>query len=187
MRLCNECAADISDRHWKARFCVSCAKVRKHRKWHEQRSAAYMVRSCGWCGGSLANRSQQARFCSTGCLERRRYADNKAARLAGVKAYAASDAGKAMYRERRRRRRARRAELLVVPFTQEQLAARMSMFSGCWICGSAWDTVDHVKPQCSGGAHILANLRPACRSCNSRKNGHWSGVRDALARAVVSR
>lgn len=80
---------------------------------------------------------------------------------------------RAMKRELLRRYRARRKGLTVVSFTQEQLAARLSMFPGCWICGGPWVEIDHVKPLSKGGAHILANLRPACRSCNARKRDRW--------------
>ncbi|MGX7727586.1 HNH endonuclease [Rhodococcus sp. 5G237] len=34
-------------------------------------------------------------------------------------------------------------------------------------------TVDHVKPINKGGPHMLANLRPACGPCNSRKRDQW--------------
>jgi 5-methylcytosine-specific restriction endonuclease McrA len=47
------------------------------------------------------------------------------------------------------------------------------MFPGCWMCGGDADTVDHVKPLSKGGAHILANLRSACQSCNSSKGATW--------------
>ena len=49
----------------------------------------------------------------------------------------------------------------------------------CWICGAGFDfsldyrdpmawTADHVHPVASGGA-MLGELRPAHRSCNSRR------------------
>lgn len=60
-------------------------------------------------------------------------------------------------------------------FTQAQLEARLAVFgASCWICRSVpWTEIDHVKPLSKGGPHILANLRPACRSCNARKNARW--------------
>jgi 5-methylcytosine-specific restriction endonuclease McrA len=44
----------------------------------------------------------------------------------------------------------------------------------CWLCGKAdppADTVDHILPisKYPELAHDMANLRPAHRSCNSRK------------------
>lgn len=71
------------------------------------------------------------------------------------------------------RRRAWAYQTAVSPFTEEQLAARLSMFAGCWMCGGPADSVDHVKPLSAGGAHVLANLRPACLPCNKRKNAKW--------------
>lgn len=72
-----------------------------------------------------------------------------------------------------RRRRAKERAATIVDFTPEQLAERLSMFLGCWMCGEPADCIDHVKPLARGGPHILANLRPACRPCNGRKAARW--------------
>lgn len=61
-----------------------------------------------------------------------------------------------------------------IPFTDEQFLARMAFFGNCcWMCGGAFEQVDHVKPLARGGWHALMNLRPACRSCNASKNAAW--------------
>lgn len=39
----------------------------------------------------------------------------------------------------------------------------------CWMCGGPYEEADHVIPLALGGPHCLANLRPACKSCNSAK------------------
>lgn len=62
--------------------------------------------------------------------------------------------------------------------TRAGLAGKLVVWGGrCWICRSALDdttlTWDHVKPVSKGGVDILANLRPCCRSCNSRKGNKW--------------
>lgn len=48
----------------------------------------------------------------------------------------------------------------------------------CVYCGKQLDmktlTCDHVKPLCRGGTNFIANLVPACRSCNARK---WADKR----------
>jgi 5-methylcytosine-specific restriction endonuclease McrA len=47
----------------------------------------------------------------------------------------------------------------------------------CWIAGPSCtgdpEQWDHVKPLSKRGAHLLANLRPACRPCNNRKGAQW--------------
>jgi 5-methylcytosine-specific restriction endonuclease McrA len=56
----------------------------------------------------------------------------------------------------------------------EQLAARINFYGGrCWICGTPASTIDHVIPLVRGGSGHPANLRPACRSCNSSKKAEW--------------
>lgn len=96
------------------------------------------------------------------------YERNRDKVLAQSRAWAKTNVEKA--RAKRARRRARLAGAVTVPFTADQLQARRSMFGGrCWICRAPATEDDHVKPLARGGAHILANLRPACRPCNRRK------------------
>lgn len=74
-------------------------------------------------------------------------------------------------------RRARKQAAYVVPFTADQLHRKALLWGdACWMCGTpGWSHWDHVKPLSKGGAHCLANLRPACISCNSRKHAKWLG------------
>ncbi|MGC0144464.1 HNH endonuclease signature motif containing protein [Pseudactinotalea sp. Z1732] len=70
------------------------------------------------------------------------------------------------------------AGVQVIPFSPEQLVARIAFYGGvCWICREVpYEELDHVKPVKAGGPHMLANLRPACRSCNASKNASWPFV-----------
>jgi hypothetical protein len=47
----------------------------------------------------------------------------------------------------------------------------------CWIAGPTCtgdpEQWDHVKPLSKDGAHLLANLRPACQPCNFGKRAQW--------------
>lgn len=58
--------------------------------------------------------------------------------------------------------------------TREQIEARMNYYGWrCWMCGEPATAIDHVIALARGGSNWPANLRPACRKCNSRK-----GARD---------
>ncbi len=54
--------------------------------------------------------------------------------------------------------------------------------SRCYICGGPGREVDHVIPLANGGRHMPANIRPACRSCNSRKGNRipWRDLPNSL-------
>jgi 5-methylcytosine-specific restriction endonuclease McrA len=83
--------------------------------------------------------------------------------------------------ERCRKRRARVRNATVAAFTADQLAERLSYYGNrCYLrldgCTGIGDQVEHVKPISKGGAHMLANLRPACKPCNSRKGTQWPFV-----------
>jgi 5-methylcytosine-specific restriction endonuclease McrA len=45
----------------------------------------------------------------------------------------------------------------------------------CAYCGNKFSEInpatrDHIVPITRGGTHVISNLRPACRKCNSKKN-----------------
>lgn len=69
------------------------------------------------------------------------------------------------------------AATATVPFTVEQLEMKMSMWGdACWMCEGAFESIDHVKPLSKGGLNVLANLRPACLTCNKSKGAKWPFV-----------
>lgn len=73
-----------------------------------------------------------------------------------------------------RHRRALQASRSIGVIGAERLAARMAYWGDrCWMCGDVATEVDHVKPLAKGGLHVLSNLRPACKSCNSAKRDRW--------------
>lgn len=58
--------------------------------------------------------------------------------------------------------------------TVEMIRARWEIFGRrCWICGEPGEATDHVKPVAKGGAYFPCNLRPICKSCNSKKSDKW--------------
>lgn len=79
-----------------------------------------------------------------------------------------------VHREVWRRRHARKKQTAVARITPAQIAAKCAYWGNrCWICGGPQEAIDHVKPLNKGGAHVLANLRPICRACNTRKRDRW--------------
>lgn len=75
------------------------------------------------------------------------------------------------------KRRARKNNAQVYEYTQAFVDARVAYFGKkCWMCGGEYSALDHVKPLSQGGKDCPANLRPACKSCNSRKGAKWFGV-----------
>lgn len=80
----------------------------------------------------------------------------------------------------RRRSRVKAAE---GSFTREEWIALCHSYAGrCAYCHQRVNrlTVDHVIPLSKGGSNCIANIRPACGSCNSSK-----GARDYPARGGV--
>jgi 5-methylcytosine-specific restriction endonuclease McrA len=75
------------------------------------------------------------------------------------------------------RYKARKLAATVGEVTPEGLIGKLAYWGwACHLCGGKFGEVtdwDHVKPLAKGGAHVLANLRPACDHCNSRKKARW--------------
>lgn len=73
------------------------------------------------------------------------------------------------------RRNALKRSGVALPVSVEQLTQKLAYWGyRCWLCGDEDpDSWDHVKPLSKGGGHMLANLRPAHLSCNSKKNARW--------------
>jgi 5-methylcytosine-specific restriction endonuclease McrA len=83
----------------------------------------------------------------------------------------------ARHHSRKRRALVRSAE--IADFTAEQWEQKVAYWGNrCYlnlegICTGSVDELDHVKPISKGGAHMLANARPACRPCNRSKAAKW--------------
>ena len=84
------------------------------------------------------------------------------------------------YLARNRRRRALKAGAPINDFTAAQWRElQASCDHRCSYCGTRAKghlTQDHLTPLANGGSHTLANILPACGTCNSRK-----GPRKGLA------
>jgi 5-methylcytosine-specific restriction endonuclease McrA len=72
------------------------------------------------------------------------------------------------------RHRARKLNSQIGSMSQVEVQAKWDYWAGqCWMCGTQATAWDHVKPLSKGGTHTLANLRPACKPCNSSKSAKW--------------
>ena len=69
----------------------------------------------------------------------------------------------------RHRRRARKMSA-AGNTSAAQLQARVDFYGNrCAYCSGSYEAVDHVIPLSRGGSNWPANLRPACKRCNSSK------------------
>ena len=143
--------------------------------------------ACEWCRGDISGYHAQTRFCSTSCRYKARYARKGAQ----VKARAIENYWKNREREVERSREYRqsnpdrrrtwddlRAERMrsnpgYAPFgSTEWEALKRRHGHRCAYCDSSSQSLemDHVIPLSRGGRHAIANILPACTSCNRRKS-----------------
>ena len=76
-----------------------------------------------------------------------------------------------MATKRASRKRARRMQKVEHDLSAEQWAALTEAWGGCAYCGSTGGALqrDCVLALSRGGRYTLANIVPACRSCNASK------------------
>jgi len=163
------------------RLCKECTRA-KNKAWYASNADLAKERSRDW---GAKNREYRSAY------DRTRYPREKEVRAARAAVWRAANPERArelarlsaarnrehtrrLKRANEARRRAAKASVLALPFGVDQLAARTAMFGDrCWICRGPYEALDHVKPLCKGGPHMLANLRPICATCNARKGGRW--------------
>lgn len=180
------------------RTCTTCLAFKPRdafNKMSQARDGLYP--SCRVCRAAARARPEAARIAASRTLawrqanpERSRESIRRSTRknAARVAAYLAAwhAANPDKVRVHRLTRRGLINSASRVPFTHKQLIARMDYLGNkCWMCGGAFEHVDHVKPLSKGGAHVLSNLRPACAYCNLSKNDKWFGPGE-LSRFVKS-
>lgn len=81
-------------------------------------------------------------------------------------------------REITRRYNARKKRVTVGKLTDVDISNKFkALGNACFYCGSKENIeVDHLIPISRGGAHVLSNLVPACRSCNASKRDKYLGT-----------
>jgi 5-methylcytosine-specific restriction endonuclease McrA len=98
----------------------------------------------------------------------------RAVRVPGARTGAAYALPMAVSRSRRARasrKRKRRMDRVEHDLTDEQWAALQQAWGGCAYCGATDRPLqrDCVLALSRGGRYTLANIAPACRSCNASK------------------
>jgi 5-methylcytosine-specific restriction endonuclease McrA len=179
-----------------SKVCAGCREAKMLDSFGSNRSTKDgLQRYCRPCQRESNRRFREANREKRAAQARDYYRRNSGHVKAYQKSYAAEHQEKVAAR-RRRYREANREQILLkeavktqlrrqkmrqatrIPFTAEQLRQRLSMWGGrCWMCRQPIAPgdrhIDHVKPLVKGGAHMLANLRSACSSCNLRKGDRW--------------
>lgn len=135
------------------------------------------------CDGMVPGTSRRHRkYCTTLCQQRaagrkwRSVPENREKHYERIRE--ATKANPLPHRASEGKRRARKQQTALLHVSGEMVKAKAAYWGDkCWLCGGPFDHIDHVKPLAAGGPHILANLRPACKSCNFRKGTSWFGPR----------
>lgn len=138
-------------------------------------------RACPSCGESVPVENWASGYCKpcASAVHARWYARNRDRLYANITQYRRDNservrvwgrAAGAAYRARKLG-----ATVAGVGVDHAAIAGRWAMWGGrCYLCMAKATETDHVIPLSSGGAHVPANLRPICRSCNaSKSDGNW--------------
>lgn len=190
MKRCSKCKRDLPRTEFyrqKAKpdglqnYCKECSakQVREYGPKHyaENREAYAAYAKTAYVNNrdaylERAKRNAEANPERTLATKRRWVANNPEKKKAAARKWRL--ANQAIEREYVRRRYTWRKTGLITPFTLVQLREKWAYWGGrCWMCGADADATDHVKPLAKGGRDVLANMRPACHSCNSRKSAKW--------------
>lgn len=190
IKCCSTCRRDLptTEFHRRTRSkdglqanCKPCALKATANWWTKQGNAAQLAYHARWRANHPDYRDKNRRAALAWYYRHREEAIRRviayrALRKAELREYTRqwlkANTGKTA--EYNHSRRARERSVLRIRFAPEQLAAKMAYWGNCcWLCRIPATHIDHVKPLSKGGPHVLANLRPICKSCNSRKRNKW--------------
>lgn len=181
---CVDCGVSVQPTTGNQKRCEPCAYAaqckRSTLRRAAQRGADPYVVACLDCGTRVPRRGPTQVRCSP-CAARDRKLHlaretRRHERIVGSEAY------RARCREATRRRRALKRSCRRERYTDEQVLSAHG--AQCSLCSGPIDlalrspdpmsySVDHVVPLYLGGADALDNVRPAHRTCNTRKG--WRG------------
>lgn len=158
---------------------LTATEATEYRKRSDGRNRLYQTFDC-ICGNSITLPPYSVvngNTSSCGCLHSETVSSRmKKHGLSKTSAYRV-----ALNKARRLTKRANSKGVYVNNVTSSLLKDLLSQYENCcWICEMTLDEVcwDHVQPLSKGGSHTLDNLKPSCRSCNSRKGVTWPFTED---------
>lgn len=162
---CKHCGAALSRRHHV--FCSKRCQIRNFNGTPDERP-------CAECGKTYQVRGR-ATVCSLSC----RRARDKRQSVEARRAFAATEEGKAYFREKEYLRKARKNAAGYEQFDRHEIFVRDNW--KCGLCGkkvkrsAKWPdpqfpTLDHIIPLARGGPHTRVNVQTAHLRCNCAKN-----------------
>lgn len=200
-RRCLECGADISQRHWQAKYCDTKCKVEFNREAIRASGRLTKARArAKWTPEQKAEQYATVREWQKSNPEAiRRYNREDYLRHKEKRREAWSRWAKEHPEARRRNwltaadtRRARKRSVDSRRVTSDERAKVLLANGGlCLYCNEApASEVDHVLPLARGGRHAIGNLAPSCGPCNRSKGSflliEWR-LRSALEAEVRGR
>lgn len=152
------CEVCVTQRRSDARRWYATRGREQQRRWRARHRTRYLARKAKY---------RAARRDDLRAKERARYRENADRRKSIVAAYRRAHPDRCALHKRRYRARRRAADGFC---SREQLEARIEFYGArCYLCREPFEAIDHVIPVSRGGSEWPANLRPVCKSCNSRK------------------
>ena len=147
--------------------CKSCVKAYNSSHYYSKRKFQLVEnkeRQAKWVGNNRERRK---------AYQKEYYAKTSTKRKAASRAWAKKNVH--LIRAYCRKRNAKLKKAAGWDYTTpKHIEQRWLLFGGkCWVCGCDAEAIDHVKPLDKGGAHFPSNLRPICKSCNSKKGSKW--------------
>lgn len=178
--VCRRCG-ETTELYSSTKWCRPCqaAYYRERRKLHPEEAKARDAKDRAKRGDYFRAKAkeQYSRITDAQRAEKREY-QRKWYQRNRAREYAKNQTWRLahpwLFRFYQRKHYALKFDVVHIPFSAEQLDQKFSLWGyACWLCRRPATQVDHVKPLAKGGPHILANLRPICGPCNSKKKDRW--------------
>ena len=171
---CDVCKAQEIEANRKAKKEKADA-LRREREWQRERNKwrhlhceQTSIQFCDWCGAMFIPSGSRSVYCSNECATKSKNTRGRDRRIKKLKdAVIDNDItlGKLYQRD------GGKCYLCGQVCDWNDYTIRED---GTFIANNNYPSIDHVKPLSKGGKHAWANVRLACRGCNSKKSDMMS-------------